>query len=166
MRKSQLLPFLDCEKYEYCVILRVLEIYNIRQIWKEGGGRLSKLYYLIFICIHLVLTLLMIYDFFPKLINIIDIPQNLLMYLMLCTFLLGLLVGGKRKDTNKTDLYVNIASMSYLIIVVFVLTILGGVSQVGISIKSPFTWIIVAVALFEILRKNKKIRFKDKYKTL
>ncbi len=132
---------------------------------KKGGRGLSKLYYLTYICIHLVLTILIIYDFFPELINIINIPHNILVYLMLFTFLLGIVLGGKKKDTNKADLYRNIASLLYLIILVNILTIFGGLSSVGISMKSPTTWIVIAVALYDILRTNKKIRLKDRYKT-
>ncbi|POZ56452.1 hypothetical protein LYSIN_01235 [Lysinibacillus sphaericus] len=124
---------------------------------------LTKLYYVIYIFIHFVLTLLMIYDFFPELVNIIDIPHNILVSIMLFTFLLGILVGGKKKDTNKTDTFVNIASMLYLILLVLVLTILGGVSQVGISLSNPVTWLLVVLTIVGVLKKDKKSRVQDNY---
>ncbi len=117
--------------------------------------KMTKTDYVFTIFIHLILTMLLIYDFFPNSINYINIPKGILVILILIIFLLGVFFGRKNKN-NKTNFFVGVVSILYILLIFLVLTLLGGVSQVGISITSPWTWIIFAFALLELFRRNKK----------
>jgi hypothetical protein len=54
-------------------------------------------------------------------------------------------------------------SMLYLLSLVVVFTVLGGVSQVGISLNSPILWIVIVISIYEIYAQNKKVKVSNSY---
>ena len=49
-------------------------------------------------------------------------------------------------------------SMLYLFLLVVAFTVLGGISQVGISLNNPGLWIVIVISIYEIYEQIKKVR--------
>lgn len=105
---------------------------------------------------HAAVSVLLIYDFFPNLHGVIDIPKSLLMILMLIAVLFGLFNSSINGEKNNQHYKYQIFSLVYLLALTVLLTILGGHSQVGISIKNPIIWLLAIITLFSIFKNNKR----------
>ncbi|WP_432355817.1 hypothetical protein [Sporosarcina sp. A2] len=105
------------------------------------------------------ITVIMAYDFFPKLNNLVSIPQPVVIGLIVLSLLLGFFVTRLQKDNSPRVKFMwQVAFMSYLVGLIIVFTLLGGVSQVGISVSSPALWIVLAISVGEILHEYKKLK--------
>lgn len=106
-----------------------------------------------------VLTLLLIYDFFPKLISYIYIPKSMLLGLILLTFLIGIFMSHFHKsDSSRITLIWQVVSLAYVFALILIFTFVGGVSQVGLSLSDPFLWIVFLISIFDIVKGYKKIK--------
>ncbi|MFD1928413.1 hypothetical protein ACFSFY_10150 [Sporosarcina siberiensis] len=106
-----------------------------------------------------LLTFLMIYDFFPKFISYIYIPKSMLLGLILLTFLIGIFMSHFDKgDSSKVTLIWQVVSLAYLFALIMIFTLVGGVSQVGLSLTDPFLWIVFFISIFDIVKGYKKMK--------
>lgn len=110
----------------------------------------------------LVLTILLAYDFFPALNNVFYIPKGILLLLLATVLLLGLFSGRKQVRNAKESLVRHVVTLVYLLLIITVFTLMGGTSQVGISMESPTLWIIVAISLIQIQRQWRKAATVDR----
>ena len=112
--------------------------------------------------IVLPLTLLMVYDFFPNLNQILYIPKSVLIGLLLVILLVGFFINRIQKDdSSKSSFWWQVAITSYLLILLVVFTLFGGISQVGISLSSPVIWIILVISVFNILKEYKGLKVSE-----
>lgn len=51
--------------------------------------------------------------------------------------------------------------MSYLFVLILVFTLIGGVSQVGLSLSSPVLWLVIAISVIELIREVKNLRVEE-----
>lgn len=106
-----------------------------------------------------ILILLIIYDFFPGLNLSVYIPKPILIGLMLLTVLISIFRNGFQKDQfTQENLKRQIITVGYLFALIIILTLAGGVSQVGISLMNPFLWIVLVISIFDIGKGYKRVR--------
>ncbi|MDW0109682.1 hypothetical protein [Sporosarcina aquimarina] len=111
-----------------------------------------------FSLIALSATIVIAYDFFPKLNEIVTIPRPVVMLLLLLIVSLGFFVTKLRKDHSaKSNFVWHVAFMSYLFGLILIFTLLGGISQVGLSLSSPALWLVIAISVVELVREYKKL---------
>lgn len=101
------------------------------------------------------MTLLLIDDYFPEIVGFLNIPKWLVVFVLLFIFIT---CGYFVRDTKegKYALIWSIVFMVYCIFLMLLLTILGGTSQLGISLDNPVIWILIGIDIFEIIRRRKK----------
>ncbi|MHC8516605.1 hypothetical protein [Sporosarcina sp. ITBMC105] len=117
----------------------------------------KELYVMIFILIPL--TLLMAYDFFPKLNDFLFLPKPMLIGLLLLVVLLGFFtIHFQEVESAQSSFWWNVSLVSYLLSLIVIFTLLGGNSQVGISLSSPVLWIVVALTVFEMKKEYEKAK--------
>lgn len=108
----------------------------------------------------LSITTLLAYDFFPNLIQIIYLPKSILVALLIISVIISIFSNRFQKDNSRIILIWQMVSMLYLLSLIVVFTVLGGVSQVGISLNSPILWIVIVISIYEIYAQNKKVKVK------
>lgn len=112
--------------------------------------------------IALPLTLLMAYDFFPNFNQILYIPKPVLIGLLLVILLVGFFINRIQKDDSpRSSFWWQVAITSYLLILLVVFTLFGGISQVGISLSSLVIWILLVISVFEILKEYKGLKVSE-----
>ncbi|WOV82977.1 hypothetical protein PGH26_08470 [Sporosarcina jeotgali] len=108
--------------------------------------------------ILLSITALMAYDFFPQLSELLFVPKPLIIMLLLLILFSGYFVTRLQHDgSQKFKFLWQVAFTTYLLALLIGFTLLGGVSQVGISLSSPALWIVLVISLFEIYQEYKKL---------
>ena len=99
------------------------------------------------------LTLLLIYDFFPKLISFINIPKSILIVLILVITLIGLFMNRPQKeDVPRFNPLWQIIVLAYFIALIMIFTLIGGISQVGLSLTNPFLWIMFFISIIASMK--------------
>lgn len=103
------------------------------------------------------ITLLLVDDYFPGTLDFLRIPKSITIIVLLFFFVTS---GYFVKDTKdeKYALIWSITFMVYCVFLMILLKVLGGVSKTGISLDNPIIWLLIAISIFEIMRKkaNKK----------
>ncbi|PIC81912.1 hypothetical protein [Sporosarcina sp. P1] len=114
-----------------------------------------------FLIVLLVLhiTVLLAYDFFSNFNELFYIPKLLFIGLILLILLGGFFENRYLKNESlKYGYLFQIAFTSYLLTVLIVFTLLGGVSQVGISLSSPVVWILLIITFYDIRKEYKEYK--------
>lgn len=104
------------------------------------------------------MTVLLAYDFFSTFNNLIIIPKTLLITLIIIIVLVSIFSNRMQKEDSIEILRYEIITLLYLFMLVVLFTILGGSSQVGITLRNPVLWIVIAISVFEIFQQQKKLR--------
>lgn len=113
------------------------------------------------------ITLLMVYDFFPELNGFIQISKPVFIGLVLLILFSGFFLNRTNKESSpKLDLIRQVILSSYLLVLIVTFTLLGGVSQVGISLSNPFLWIVLMITLYEYIKQYKKMKTSQSTLTL
>lgn len=118
----------------------------------------------VFLILLLVLpiTVLLAYDFFPKFNEMFHIPKPLFIGLILLILLGGFLENRYLKDESpKYGFLFQIALTFYLLTVLSIFTLVGGVSQVGISLSSPVVWILLIITLYDSRKEYRKLKVRE-----
>ncbi|WP_025783473.1 hypothetical protein [Sporosarcina sp. D27] len=104
-------------------------------------------------------ALLMAYDFFPKINDLLSIPKPIVNVFLLLILFVGFYTTPLLKDhTLRSNFLWGAATVIYLMGLIIVFTILGGNSQVGLSLTSPALWLVLAISVFELYREYKKLK--------
>ncbi|VDG97951.1 Uncharacterised protein [Lysinibacillus sphaericus] len=105
------------------------------------------------------ITMLMAYDFFPKLNDLLYIPKPVVIGVSLIILFFGFFATRLLKDdTSKSNFLWQVSFMSYLLILIIVFSLFGGISQVGLSVSSPAIWLVLTISVFELFREYKKLK--------
>ncbi|MCM3758068.1 hypothetical protein M3197_11395 [Sporosarcina aquimarina] len=105
------------------------------------------------------ITLLMACDFFPKLNEVLSIPKPIVSVFLLLMLFVGCYTTPLLKNnTLRFNFLWGAATVIYLMGLIIVFSLLGGNSQVGLSLSSPALWIVLAISVFELYREFKKLK--------
>lgn len=108
--------------------------------------------------ILLAMTVLIAYDFFPTFNNLIIIPKSLLITLIIIIVLVSIFLNRTQKEESIEILHYQFITLLYLFMLIVLFTILGGSSQVGITLRNPATWFVIAISVFEIFQQKKRAK--------
>lgn len=106
----------------------------------------------------LAFTLLFVYDYFPHLPLGETIPKGVPIALFLGFFFFSLIFKKYRDTDNKKVLQWQIYSTTYILLLIGILTLLGGQSSSGIAYDNSFLWVILLFSLLEITSQWKKVK--------
>lgn len=113
----------------------------------------------IFICF---LTILLAYDYFAVLPDIIKIPQFVFQVTFFVLFIISMIIGRDEDDSNSWKWQVFI--IVYIVTLMLVFSLLGGKSSVGISFSNTVFWIVLGISLIEIYIEWRKQKSSDQNK--
>lgn len=108
--------------------------------------------------IQLIMTVLLAYDFFPDLLTYRVLPEILVLLVLLVLVSVSIFYNRLKIDDSKEILVWQLTSTCYLFLVIVIFTMLGGASQVGISLSNPILWLVLAVSTIEIYQQKKKLK--------
>ncbi|MEK4024835.1 hypothetical protein [Sporosarcina sp. FSL W7-1283] len=107
----------------------------------------------------LSITMLLIYDFFPELNKFLRLSTPIFIGLFLMILLSGFYLNRiKNESSLPFNLAWQVTLTSYLFILIIVFILLGGDSQVGISLSNPVLWIVLMFTVVEDIRQYRKMK--------
>ena len=109
----------------------------------------------------LALTLLFVYDYFSDIFLAGLIPKGVLIAIMIGLILFSMVFKKYRKTSNEVNLRWGVISTLYILLLMGILTILGGSSSVGISFENPFLWVVLMISIFDTFRDWKKVKSEE-----
>lgn len=101
-------------------------------------------------------TVLLAYDFFPEISNILAVPRALVIFLLIAIFILSILFARDKDGHSKRSLKWEIFIIAYILGVMGLFTFLGGESSVGLSFNNEIIWIVAAISVFDIFQRWRK----------
>lgn len=106
--------------------------------------------------IVIAFTFLLIYDFFPHLLNLLIIPPEGLKYLIILVIFIALFIPKYRKNVEEENFKFGLISFVYILGLTGLFTLLGGKSSSGLF-DGVIIWVLVVVYLFKTIKyiKNK-----------
>ncbi|MRH45099.1 hypothetical protein GH741_20875 [Aquibacillus halophilus] len=113
--------------------------------------------YKIEIAVITCITLLLIGDYFSTFVLANGISKWILLIVIVVLFTRS--KRWNRKDNPTSGYKWHLFLILYTVLIIGILTLLGGKSQVGISFYNPFFWIIMGIAMLEMVYSARK---KDK----
>lgn len=114
----------------------------------------------------LILTLVLVIDYFPQLISFS--LDNFTIFIILMILIVFSYILGKKQNSESglKELFIfQLITPIYIFILVIVLTLLGGESTTIISLNDIFFWIIIIISLAEAYSTFKKIKTNKRYTT-
>ncbi|MGE7602380.1 hypothetical protein ACQKL5_07685 [Peribacillus sp. NPDC097675] len=106
----------------------------------------------------IIFTLLIVNDYFPNLSLARSIPNDILLWVIFGLFIISFLFDRIKSANHKEKLKSQILSLIYFLSLLALLTILGGQSTAGITIDSPFLWLILLMSCLDIYSRWKKLK--------
>ena len=100
-------------------------------------------------------TFLLINDFFPEVLPFLKVSKWMILALIFVIFICISFVGEKEKEESWTFKWTLFSSI-YLILLMIVLSLLGGQSTSGISLDSSIVWALFLVSLFQLANQLRR----------
>ncbi|MFF2753051.1 hypothetical protein ACFVR1_04735 [Psychrobacillus sp. NPDC058041] len=119
---------------------------------------MKKINVFIIVLMLLFMTIILAFDFFPDLFEFIYLPKTLVIAMLIIIVLFSIFYSRFQKDNSRIILLWQMVSILYLFLLVVAFTVLGGISQVGISLENPGLWIVIGISIYEIYEQNKKVK--------
>jgi FtsH-binding integral membrane protein len=129
---------------------------------KKKRWKMKKSNVLYEVATLLVITILLAYDFFPALNTIFYIPKPWMLLALATILIISSFVNRRYEQSAKQLLIRHIVVLVYSLLLLSIFTLMGGSSQVGISLAHPALWIVVAFSLIQINRQRKKMNDQGK----
>ena len=114
-----------------------------------------KTYWLLGIILLADLTLLLVDDYFPAALSSLGIPMWSLYALLGVLVIVSTLTHNPELE-KRFSLHASLLLTVYPMLVMVLLTILGGESASGLSVTSPFLWVFWGIILWMGWRDHKK----------
>lgn len=114
-----------------------------------------KTYWSIDIVLLIVMTLLMVDDYFSGALGTLGIPVWSLYALLSVLIIVSILTHNPELE-KRFSLHASLLLTVYPMLVMVVLTLLGGDSASGLSVNSPFLWVFWGIILWMGWRDHKK----------
>ncbi len=106
----------------------------------------------------LFITLLLIYDYFPNLILKEMISKDIIIWIIVGTVLISFFFKEAKNHTAEASFKSQLFGLIYIFFLMIALKIAGGESSVGISFDSGFFYIVLIIALVQLVIQWKKMR--------
>ena len=119
-----------------------------------------KTYWFIGIILLADLTLLLIDDYFPAALGFLGIPVWSLYALLGVLIIVSILTHNPELE-KRFSLHASLLLTVYPMLVMVLLTILGGESASGLSVTSPFLWVFWGIILWLGWRDYQKEKEQD-----
>ncbi|WP_408006422.1 hypothetical protein ACJROX_17150 [Pseudalkalibacillus sp. A8] len=103
-------------------------------------------------------TILLAYDYFPNMSQMISVPDTVFIFLIIGLFLISMLLNRNKSVDIKDALKWQVFFTSYVLILMGIFTVLGGKSAIGISFSNGVFWLVLFISLFEMFLQLKKVR--------
>ncbi|MHA6252674.1 hypothetical protein [Oceanobacillus sp. CAU 1775] len=101
-------------------------------------------------------TVLLAYDYFPAISNVLAIPDSVFILILLSIIVLGVAISKLKGLSNKTTLKLQLVTTLYILFLVVLFTVLGGKSTVGLSLTNEIFWIVFVIWLVDIYIRWKR----------
>ncbi len=108
--------------------------------------------------LFLFITLLLIYDYFPTFFLKEVFPQYVIFLLLLGMLFINAINKNKQTSPEKDTFKSQLSFLLYVFILMFVLDLAGGESRVGLSFENRIFWIVVFIALVQLVVQWKRMR--------
>ncbi|SEN72075.1 hypothetical protein SAMN05192533_11862 [Mesobacillus persicus] len=105
----------------------------------------------------LAITLLFIYDYFPESLLAYKIPKFLVISAFFGIIILSFLLKRYRNRDSKEILKWQLTSTIYILLLMSLLTALGGESVSGLSLDSGLVWIVLLFSIYEMSTRWRKV---------
>ncbi|MFC4411788.1 hypothetical protein ACFOZY_15465 [Chungangia koreensis] len=105
----------------------------------------------------LVITILLAYDYFPALYSIFYLPKPWMFFALAAILIISFFVNRRYEESAKQLLIRHVVVLVYSLLLLSIFTLIGGSSQVGISLDNPALWIVVVIGILQINRQRKKL---------
>ncbi|TWT06529.1 hypothetical protein FQV26_01585 [Planococcus sp. CPCC 101016] len=119
-----------------------------------------KTYWLIVIVLLINLCTLLVNDYFPGTLASLGIPPWILFAVIALMGVLSVLTLKQRREKKRYMLIFPLLMIAVPVLVLFILSVLGGESNSSISLTSPSLWVGAAATLWffwlEYVRASKK----------
>lgn len=102
-----------------------------------------------------VFTILMINDFFPNLLILIEVPKGAILGTIFIIFISISFFSNPEKEEERA-LKWNVAMSFYLPFLIVLLSLLGGHSETGISMSDPLVLVLMFISFLEVYKKLKQ----------
>lgn len=119
-----------------------------------------KTYWLLGIVLLIDITLLLVDDYFPGTLSSLGIPEWSLYALLGVLVLVSLLTHNPELE-KRFGLHALLLLSVYPMLIMVLLALLGGESESGLSLTSPFLWILWGAVLWMGWRDYKKDKEQD-----
>ncbi|GEL78652.1 hypothetical protein [Tenuibacillus multivorans] len=110
------------------------------------------------IVLLVIMTLLLVYDFFNGVRLDGGVNQLSLLLIIFGLYLITLNAKKSKTQNEKEILNWQIFITCYLVVLIGLLTAFGGESTSGISLSNVFFWAVVAISIIEIIVQWKKVK--------
>lgn len=118
---------------------------------------------IILTAVLLLITVLLIIDYFPELINV-ELNSNFILVAFLLAIAVSLIVNRKENDRVhlKITLQWQVLVIVYVLLLVSILSILGGSSDTVISLTNVFFWLAIAISVFDAYKTYTELKKWDR----
>ncbi|MGE7067999.1 hypothetical protein [Peribacillus butanolivorans] len=130
-------------------------------VWKiintEEMGNKMNLITLVRIGIFLLFSGLMIFDYFPKIV-FNDMSKTTMTIGIIAVVIIYMVINRKTDEDNEKNSFIGEAAfILYTLVLIGVLTLMGGKSTVGISFNNPILWFVLLLTIVDMTLRYRKI---------
>ena len=118
---------------------------------------------IILVALLLLITVLLIIDYFPELINI-NMNSNFILAAFILAMVVSLVANRTRDDREylKSTLLWQMTGIVYILLLVSILTILGGSSDTIISLTNIFFWLAIGISAYDAYNTYSELKKLDR----
>ncbi|MBN8435046.1 hypothetical protein [Priestia flexa] len=112
----------------------------------------------------LILTIILVFDYFPNPMFTKILPQAafvLFVSVIGLLFILSIIIRIRSEEKVAEGLIGQIILTVYIVVVMTILSLLGGESTSGVSFSNWIFWGVLSLSLFEIYSRWKKVKQKE-----
>ncbi|KON67612.1 hypothetical protein AKG34_01245 [Peribacillus butanolivorans] len=112
---------------------------------------------LVRIGIFLLFSGLMIFDYFPNIV-FNDMSKTTMTIGIIAVVIIYLVINRKTDEDNEKNSFIGEAAfILYTLVLIGVLTLMGGKSTVGISLNNPILWFVLLLTIVDMTLRYRKI---------
>ncbi|MED3785966.1 hypothetical protein P4576_01700 [Peribacillus frigoritolerans] len=111
--------------------------------------------------IFLLFSFLMIFDYFPHLV-LKDIPKTALTIGMISLAVVYIVINRKTEKDCENALIGEAVFIFYMLVLIGLLTVMGGKSTVGISLNNPMLWFVLLLTIVDMTVRYRKMMLRKR----
>lgn len=113
------------------------------------------------IVIFLLFSILIIIDYFPFNLDDSFFNNKSISFIIIALVVINSVIHRNNANRNeKTSLISEVILVSYILILISLLTILGGESSTGISFNNAVFWFVLLLSIIDMISRYKKLKTK------